>query len=97
MDSECRNDTEIEKLLSNLEFKIYSVYENGDFKKVRENPKGEIINPITVVEKFFGKFELNLERWVESNNNIRINNVLIKNHRFEFWDKGNKFMFINVI
>ena len=80
-----------------MEFRLYSVYENGDFQKIRENAKGEVVNPVSVVEKFLGKFELSTERWVESNNNIRINSVLMKNHRFEFWVLGHKFMFVNAI
>ena len=33
----CKNDTEIDELLKNLDFKIYSIFENGDFHGFKKN------------------------------------------------------------
>jgi len=95
MGASCRNDSEITELLDNLEFDMYSVYENGNFEGFSD--KDTRTNPISVKDKFLGKFELSLVNSNEKNNNLRINHALVKSDRFTFWSTPQHFDFVDIV
>ena len=76
---------------------MFSTFENGNIHGFVQSSETIVKRPITVSDKFLGKFELSLDKSYENNNNLRINHETIQTNRVEFWKDWFSFDFVDLI
>ena len=76
---------------------MFSTFENGNIHGFVQSSETIVKRPITVSDKFLGKFELSLDKSYENNNNLRINHETIQTNRVEFCKDWFSFDFVDLI
>lgn len=77
--SNCKSHDEIQKFLKSFYFTFYTVQERVEFKK-----DNLMQNPMSTKSYFHSQFMLDLAKYRDNNNFIRINDVITNDNRYSF-------------
>ena len=88
----CKNDSDISKLLKQFYFTYYIVQQRVEFVDDNLNQ-----NPLITQNLFHSQFVLNLDRYRDNNNFLRVNNVETNDHRWNFVARENEYEFVDYV